>query len=75
MEDLDLEEPLELETEVACFLRGSIWWRELVAVPEVGDHKKLAQEVQASFQLPRGMSELHKMEDCHQAPPVPLCLH
>ena len=43
------------------------WWRELVAVPEVWDHKKLAWEVQASFWLPRRMSELHQMEDCCQA--------
>ena len=92
-EDLDLGEPLKMEPEVACFLRGSMenseeedekvppeppveefhwwlpwkaetcempsWWRKLVAVPEVGDHEKLAQEVQASFQLPRRMSELY----------------
>ena len=50
------------------------WWRELVAVPEVGDHKRLAWEVQASFQLPRRASELHKMKDYHQAPHAPLCL-
>ena len=29
------------------------WWAELSAVPEIGDHKKLAREVQASFQLPQ----------------------
>ena len=28
------------------------WWQELAEVPGVDDHKKLAQEVQASFQLP-----------------------
>ena len=40
------------------------WWRELLAVPEV----------QALFQLPKRASELHKMENYHQAPPAPLCL-
>ena len=108
-EDLDLEEPPELELEVACFLGGSMgnfkeedekvppkppveefhkwvpwkaetckmpsWWRELVAVPEVEDHKRLAWEVQASFQLPRRMRELHPRENCCQALPAPPCLH
>ena len=50
------------------------WWRELISVPEVEDHERLAQEVQASFQLPRRASKLHKVENYHQAPPAPLCL-
>ena len=45
-----------------------------MAVPEVEDCEKLAQEVQASFQLPIRASKLHKMENYHQAPPAPLCL-
>ena len=49
-------------------------WRELVAVPELEDQERLAWEVQASFQLPRRASELHKVEDYHQAPPALLCL-
>ena len=83
-EDPNLEEPLELGSEVTCFLRGPAenseeedekasspkppveelwgwvkwkaeaykmpsWLRELMKVPEVEDHEKLAQEVQASF--------------------------
>ena len=56
----------------ACKTPG--WWRELLAVPEVQDCKKLAWEVWASFQLPKGASELHKMENYHQAPPAPPCL-
>ena len=52
------------------------WWRELVAVLEVEDHEKLAQEVQALFWLPIRASELHKMENYHQAPPaLPCPLH
>ena len=50
------------------------WWRELMALPEVEDHEKLAWEVQALFQLPIRASKLHKMENYHQAPPAPLCL-
>ena len=50
------------------------WWRGLVAVPEVGDHNRLAWEVWASFWLPRRMSELHQMDDCCQTPPALPCL-
>ena len=56
----------------ACKTPG--WWRELLAVPEVQDYEELAWEVQASFQFPKRASELHKMENYHQAPPAPLCL-
>ena len=50
------------------------WWRELMAVPQVEDCEKLAQEVWASFWLLKRASKLHKMENYHQAPPAPLCL-
>ena len=33
------------------------WWQELTEVPGIDDHKKLAQEVQASFKLPQQISE------------------
>ena len=46
------------------------WWRELMAVPEVEDHEKVAWEVWALFQLPKRKSELHRMENYHQAPPA-----
>ena len=108
-EGSDLEEPLELELEVASFLRGSIgtsedkdnrmppepavtefsqwvlwradrcktlsWWEELSTVSEVGDHKRPAREVQASFWLPQRMRELRMKEANLQAPPMPPCLH
>ena len=45
-----------------------------MAVPGVEDHEKLAWEVQASFQLPKRVSEVHKVENYHQAPPALLCL-
>ena len=50
------------------------WCRELMAVPKVEDHEKLAWEVQASFQLLKRVSKLHKMENYHQAPPALPCL-
>ena len=56
----------------ACETPG--WWRDLLVVPELQDCEKLAQKVWASFQLPKRASELHKMENYHQAPPAPLCL-
>ena len=38
------------------------------------DHKKLAQEVWASFELTQWISKQHWVENYHQAPPAPLCL-
>ena len=49
------------------------WWRELMVVPGVEDCEKLAQEVQASFWLPKRASKLHEVENYHQAPPGLLC--
>ena len=43
-------------------------------VPEVDDCEKLACEVQASFWLPRRVSEWHWVKNDHQAPPALLCL-
>ena len=40
----------------------------------VEDHEKLAQEVWASFQLPKRARKLHEVENYHQAPPAPPCL-
>ena len=39
------------------------------------DHKKLAQEVQASFKLPWQISKWHHVENYHQAQLALLCLH
>ena len=50
------------------------WWRELMMVPGVEDHERHAQEMWASFWLPKRASELHQMENYHQAPPVLPCL-
>ena len=51
------------------------WWAELSAVLEIGDHKRLAREVWASFWLPQQMRELGMKEADLQAPPVQPCLH
>ena len=51
------------------------WWAELSAVPEIGDHKRLAREVQALFWFPQQMRELEMKEADLQAPPMPPCLH
>ena len=51
------------------------WWQELPGVPGVDDPKKLAWEVWASFQLPWRISKQHRVENYHQAPPAPSCLH
>ena len=50
------------------------WWAELLAVLKIGDHKRLAREVQASFQLPKWMRELGMKEADLQASPVSPCL-
>ena len=51
------------------------WWAELVVVPEMADHKKLAREVWALFWLPQQMKELGMKGANLQAPPAPPCLH
>ena len=50
------------------------WWAELSTVPEE-DTGRLAQEVRASFHLPRPMHELDPREAPFHAPPAPPCLH
>ena len=50
------------------------WWQELTMVPGVDDYKKLACEVQASFQFPKRASELHWVKNDHWALPALLGL-
>ena len=50
------------------------WWVELSTVPEE-DTGRLAQEVRASFQLPRHMHELDPREAPFHVSPAPPCLH
>ena len=51
------------------------WWQELVEIPEVDDHWELARKIQASFELPEWISELHDVENYHLALLAPPCLH
>ena len=50
------------------------WWAELSTVL-VGDTRRLAQQVRASFQLPRHMHELDPREAPFHVPLAPPCLH
>ena len=50
------------------------WWAELSTVP-LEETGRLAQEVRASFQLPRCMHELDPKEAPFHAPPAPPCLY
>ena len=50
------------------------WWAELSTVLE-GDTGRLAQEVRASFQLPRCMHELDPKEAPFHVPPAPPSPH
>ena len=72
-------EPLVEELESWVTWRAQMhdtlgWWQELAEVPGVDDHKKLAQEVWASFELPWQISKWHHVENYHQAPLALLCL-
>ena len=51
------------------------WWQEVTEVPGIDDHEKLAQEVQASFKLPWQISKWDHVENYHQSPPAPPCIH
>ena len=51
------------------------WWAELSTVLGEDNIRKLAQEVRASFQLPRQMHELECKEAPFQAPLALPCLH
>ena len=44
------------------------WWQELAEVPKIDNHQELARKVQASFELPRQISEQHSVENYYQVP-------
>ena len=69
-----IEELEKWVTWRAWTYKTSSWWQELVMVPGVDNHKKLAHKVWASFQLPQRVSEQCQVENDHQAPPATLCL-
>ena len=84
--DSDLGEPPQLKAEVASFLQGSSKMpedKDEEVLPELSIYKstkygntgRLAQEVRASFQLPRHMHELDPKEAPFHVPLAPPSLH
>ena len=49
------------------------WWEELTAIPEVGDPKKLAPKIGASFDILAVRCEALQNQD-YTMPPAPQCL-
>ena len=43
-------------------------------IPDVDDIQELAQKIQASFELPQWMNEVHSIENYYLAPAAPNCL-
>ena len=50
------------------------WWKELVAIPNMGDPEKLARKIFTSFEVPQVRCET--LRDCKEctAPPAPKCI-
>ena len=57
----------------AHHLDTSHWWRELVAIPEVEDPKRLAQKILASFLILVVRCEAFLNQE-YTMPPAPECL-
>ena len=57
----------------ACQLDTPHWWEELTTIPEVGDLKKLALKICASFDTPAVRCEALQNHD-YTAPLAPKCL-
>ena len=47
------------------------WWEELVAIPHVDNAWKLAQKVQASFEIPWVRCQVLQVINDYSAPPSP----
>ena len=50
------------------------WWEELVAIPHVDDHHRLAQKVQASFQIPQARCKALKVSIDYSSPATLKCI-
>ena len=57
----------------ACQLNIPCWWMELTTIPGVGDPRKLAQKIWASFSIPVVRSQVFPGQG-YTAPPAPKCL-
>ena len=49
------------------------WWEELTAIPDMGDIKKLAWKIHASFDVSVAQCKALRSQE-HTAPPAPKCL-
>ena len=58
----------------ACHVDMPEWWEELVAIPNVGDYRKLAQKICGSFEIPRVRCEAIKVTNDYSVPPAPKCV-
>ena len=50
------------------------WWEELVAIPNVEDHRKLTQKIHASFEIPRVRCEALEVMNDYSTTPTPKCI-
>ena len=50
------------------------WWKELVAIPNAGDPKRLAQKICTSFEVPRVRCETIRDNKNYTVPPAPKCI-
>ena len=57
----------------ACFMDTSHWWRELTAIPDAEDPRRLAQQIHASFLMLMVRCETLQNQD-YTLPPAPKCL-
>ena len=74
-----LQEPSVEKYEVlvewrGCQLDTPDWWGELVAIPHIDDHQKLAQKIRASFEILWIRSKAQKVKNDYLLPPTPKCV-
>ena len=58
----------------ACQVDMPEWWGELVTIPNVGDPKRLAHKIHASFKIPWVRSEALRVSNNYATPSAPKCL-
>ena len=58
----------------ACQLDTPDWWEELTTIPDVGDPKKLAWKIHASFEIPGVRCETLGNQKEYTVPSAPKCI-
>ena len=58
----------------ACQVDTPNWWKELVTIPNVGDPKRLAQKICASFKVPRVRCKTLRDHGEYTTPPALKCI-